>query len=153
VDARGDRRPAGRVQDHELKLTHYLGSRRLDELDDSAREHFIVGADSWNPLDTREYLLSLQELRLSKIAGDLAPRLVRRAQQIARRRQQWTRDGLRMPTKLRPVGDILYVSGPDGTGEAALRQFRLQQMLSAFGILDVSDGAWTDGPHVTAVLR
>jgi len=130
-----------------------LGSRRLDELDDSAREHFIVGADSWNPLDTREYLLSLQELRLSKIAGDLAPRLVRRAQQIARRRQQWTRDGLRMPTKLRPVGDILYVSGPDGTGEAALRQFRLQQMLSAFGILDVSDGAWTDGPHVTAVLR
>jgi len=26
-------------------------------------------------------------------------------------------------------------------------------MLSAFGILDVSDGAWTDGPHVTAVLR
>ena len=129
-----------------------VGCRRLDELDEYALPHFMEGPDTWNPQETLSILEVYQGLRLSQIAEDLAPRVVRRAQQIARRRQQWTRMGLRMPTKLRPVGDVLYVSGPDGTGEAALRQFRLQQMLNALGILGVDDGNWTDGAHAYQIL-
>jgi len=124
-----------------------LGCRRLDELDEPALQHFNIGQDDWNPTQTREYLSGLQDKRLSKVAEDLVPRLLRRAQLVARRRQQWTRHGLRMPTRLRPVGDILYVTGPEGTGEAALRQFRLVQMLSALGVLGTSSNKWTPGAH------
>jgi len=124
-----------------------LGGRRLDELDEPALQHFNIGQDDWNPTHTRDYLSSLQDKHLSKVAEDLVPRLLRRAQLIARRRQQWTRHGLRMPTRLRPVGDILYVTGPEGTGEAALRQFRLVQMLSALGVLGTSGDKWAPGVH------
>jgi hypothetical protein len=128
-----------------------LGVRRLDELDDEALAHFSVGHDDWGPAETRTYLESLHGMRLSQVAEELVPRLLRRAQSVARRRQQWTRHGLRMPTRLRPVGDILYVTGPEGTGEAALRQFRLVQMMNALGVLGVSNGNWEPGPHAEVI--
>lgn len=128
-----------------------VGVRRLDELDDAALGHFSAGRDDWGPTEAREYLSSLEGKRLSQVAEDLVPKLLRRAQSVARRRQQWTRHGLRMPTRLRPVGDILYVTGPEGKGEAALRQFRLVQMLNSLGVLGVDGGHWEPGPHAEVV--
>lgn len=128
-----------------------VGVRRLEELDEAALGHFSIGRDDWGPTETRQYLADLEGKRLSQVAEDLVPKLLRRAQSVARRRQQWTRHGLRMPTRLRPVGDILYVTGPEGTGEAALRQFRLVQMLNSLGVFGVEDGRWAPGPHAGAV--
>lgn len=128
-----------------------LGVRRLDELDEAALVHFTVGRDDWGPVEVREYLSSLEGKRLSEVATDLVPRLLRRAQLVARRRQQWTRHGLRMPTRLRPVGDMLYVTGPEGTGEAALRQFRLVQMMNALGVIGVKNEAWVPGDQADAI--
>lgn len=128
-----------------------LGTRRLDELDVPAHKYFTAGLADWNPIETRTYLDQFADRRLSELAADLVPRLIRRAQGVARRRQQWTRLGLRMPTRLRPVGDMLYVTGPEGRGQAALRQYRMVQMLGALDVLGVVDGKWTPGPRAREV--
>ena len=88
---------------------------------------------------------------ISALASDLVPKLVRRAQHIARSRQHWTRTGLRLPTRLRPVGDTLYVTGREGAGIPSLRQQRMTHMLGELGVLDIATTkgtkSWTDGIH------
>jgi hypothetical protein len=127
-----------------------LGTLRIDDLaGHPAYPHFVAGSGDWGPPFTADYLGQFTDRPISELARNLVPKLVRRAQHIARSRQQWTRSGLRLPTRLRPIGDVLYVTGREGIGIPSLRQQRMIHMLGELGVLDIDTGdkTWTDGVH------
>jgi hypothetical protein len=71
--------------------------------------------------------------------------LLRHADEVSRRRARWEQDRLRLPTRLRQVGDVLDLAGEEGSTVAGLRLSRLAQILGELNVLDASDGIFCAG--------
>ncbi|MET3424785.1 hypothetical protein BJ973_003997 [Actinoplanes tereljensis] len=132
-----------------------VGARRAGELDDGpARDAFVrYDQTSMGPGWMRGWIDEHADVPLPDAARSLALGLFSRAEKISRDKMQWTRTGLRMPTRLRVIGDRLRLEGQEGSAPASLRLETFATVLLQLGVLERSeDGSlWGRGPHHGAV--
>lgn len=127
-----------------------VGARRIDDLDEISREAFLrYDMPGMGPTWVRSWLDRMALRPLVDAAAELADELFARAEMVSRQKMQWTPRGLRMPTRLRTVGDRLWLEGREGDGSASLRLEMFTTMLHQLGVLAFSADStrWTRGPH------
>ncbi len=127
-----------------------VGAQRLDHLDGGSRDAFLRSdLPGLGPTWVRSWLERHAARPLPAAAASLADELFSRAETVSRQKMQWTRTGLRMPTRLRTVGDQLRLEGREGYGSASLRLDTFTSMLHQLGVLSMSaDGTrWMRGPY------
>ncbi|MGR6967019.1 hypothetical protein ACU610_21400 [Geodermatophilus sp. URMC 61] len=117
-----------------------LGVHRLQDLTGPALTAFLEPGELGPPY-VRDWLAASAHLSVSELGRDLAGRLLRQAEEISRRRIRWEFGQLRVPTRLREIGDVLDLAGQEGSIAPALRLERLRQMLAELGYLTEVDGA------------
>jgi hypothetical protein len=121
-----------------------LGTLRLDDLDGPAKQAFCEHADL-GPVWVRRWLEGIGNDSLSEVGRSLTGVLLRQAEEVSRRRARWDQGRLRLPTRLRQVGDILDLAGEEGSTAPGLRLGRLTQILGELNILNASDGVFCTG--------
>jgi hypothetical protein len=120
-----------------------LGARRLPELDGPARTAFLEVGEL-PPTFMSTWLQEHGGVRLPQLARDLTNLLLLQSEKISQARIRWEGGRLRIPTRLRQVGDVLDLAGAEGSAAPALRLERLRQLLEELGYLTL-DGdvlAW-----------
>jgi hypothetical protein len=155
LPARGDRTRllpaervlAGRATPLDDLRTLALAAARQDDLTGVAQAAFLAYPGTLDPGWAASLVDQYADRRLSDLTRDLARLLIARAQRIARSRSRWDAKGLHLPTRLRPVGEVLYLSGEEGSIPASLRLERLIHLLVELGILTHQNGRWMPGPH------
>lgn len=70
------------------------------------------------------------------------------AEEISQRRLRWEAGRLRVPTRLREIGNVLDMAGAEGTVAPGLRLGRLRQILMELDLLDVHDDVHVLGAAV-----
>ena len=128
--------PAGADSDSPLDYIRaiVLGGLRLDDLEGNARQSFLEPAEL-GPEWIQAWTSSLGTQRLSDVGRQLTGLLLRQAEEISRRRARWEGGQLRLPSRLRQVGDVLELVGEEGSVEPGLRLGRLTQILGALSLL------------------
>ncbi|MGY1786675.1 hypothetical protein [Geodermatophilus sp. SYSU D00698] len=111
-----------------------LGARRLPEVDGPARRPFLEHGEL-SPAVFGTWLADRHDMPLSQLAGDLTDLLLRQAEKISQARIRWENSRLRIPTRLRRVGEVLFLAGAEGSAEPGLRLERLRQLLQELGYL------------------
>jgi hypothetical protein len=150
-DAVGDTWPVP-----ELLLLLAIGAYRADGLDDISRTTFLNhDQPGWGPTWFRHRLERNRSLPLPDFAMGLAQDMFTRADVISRQKMQWTRHGLRLPTRLRTIGDRLVLEGTEGHGPASLRLNTFTNMLHQLGIVAPSEdvATWVRGTHQIPVIE
>jgi hypothetical protein len=122
-----------------------LGARRLAEIDGPARRPFLEHGEL-SPVVVSAWLGERDGMRLSQLARDLTDLLLRQAEMISQARIRWEGGRLRIPTRLRRVGDVLFLAGAEGSAEPGLRLERLRQLLEELGNLTRDGDTLTWGP-------
>ncbi|MEV5767040.1 hypothetical protein AB0L34_21095 [Micromonospora sp. NPDC052213] len=129
-----------------------VGAARLAHLDPISRAAFVgTMPDDLGPEYVARWLHQNADRPLADAAEDLAAHLFQRAEAVSRQKMQWTRAGLRLPTRLRRVGDRWRLEGEEGSGAVSLRLPTFTSFLRQLGILAVSAGTWTAGRHVEVI--
>jgi hypothetical protein len=121
-----------------------LGALRLDDLDGPAKQAFCEHGDL-GPTWVRRWLGGLGNNSLSAIGRTLTGLLLRQADEVSRRRAQWDQGRLRLPTRLRQLGDVLDLAGEEGSTAPGLRLSRLTQILGELNVLDASASVFCAG--------
>lgn len=121
-----------------------LGARRLPELTGPTLTAFLEHGEL-GPVWVRDWLASTAHLSLSDFGRDLAGRLLNQAEEISRQRIRWEAGQLRVPTRLREIGDILDLAAEEGSIAPGLRLERLRQILEELGYLTARDDVLTLG--------
>jgi hypothetical protein len=121
-----------------------LGALRVSDLDGPARTAFCESAEL-GPVWMRKWLDGLENEPLSAVGRSLTGVLLRKAEELSRQRARWEQGRLRLPTRLRQVGDILDLAGEEGSTVAGLRLVRLAQILGELDVLTVSGEAFCKG--------
>ncbi|MGA5303900.1 hypothetical protein ACPCHT_28525 [Nucisporomicrobium flavum] len=126
-----------------------VGARRGGELEGVSREAFLrYDTIGMGPAWFDDWVEEHADRMLPDAARTLAIGLFSRAEQVSRDKMQWTRTGLRMPTRLRVVGDRLRLEGQEGSGPASLRLDTFANILLQLGVLERSDSeVWQLGSH------
>ncbi|MEV4274907.1 hypothetical protein [Actinoplanes xinjiangensis] len=127
-----------------------VGACRADEVDGLSREAFLrYDQTGMGPVWFRGWIDDHADIPLPDAARSLAIAMFNRAEKVSRDKMQWTRTGLRMPTRLRVVGDRLRLEGREGEAPASLRLDTFASVLLQLGVLDVSDDGmtWKQGPY------
>jgi hypothetical protein len=125
-----------------------VGARRLDHLDPVSREAFVGAVpDDLGPEYVAQWLGRDADRPLADAVADLAVRLFQRAESVSRQKMQWTRHGLRLPTRLRRTGDRWRLEGEEGNGAVSLRLPTFTSVMHQLGILAVDGDTWTTGRH------
>ena len=86
-------------------------------------------------------LATTAHLSVAEFGRDLAGRLLRQAEEISHRRMRWEGGRLRVPTRLRDIGDVLDLAGTEGSTAPGLRLERTRQILEELGYLTLQDGS------------
>ncbi|AVT30217.1 hypothetical protein C6361_12740 [Plantactinospora sp. BC1] len=131
-----------------------VGARRAGELDGLSRNAFLrYDESSMGPGWVRGWIDEHTDQPLPDAARSLTLGLFNRAEKVSRDKMQWTRTGLRMPTRLRVVGDRLRLEGREGDAAASLRLETFASVLHQLGVLERSgDGSlWGPGPYSAEV--
>ncbi|MEU4779383.1 hypothetical protein [Micromonospora sp. NPDC023633] len=129
-----------------------VGAARLDHLDPASRAAFVgTLPDDLGPEYVAKWLHQNADRPLAGAAADLAGHLFQRAESVSRQKMQWTRAGLRLPTRLRRLGDRWRLEGEEGSGAVSLRLPTFTSFLRQLGVLAVSADAWTAGRHVEVI--
>jgi len=138
--------PGGHPSDEPLDYLRclVLGALRLDDLDGPAKSAFCENAEL-GPAWMRRWLGELGNEPLSEVGRSLTGVLLRKAEELSRQRARWEQGRLRLPTRLRQVGDILDLAGEEGSTVAGLRLGRLAQILGELDVLSASDGVYCRG--------
>lgn len=138
--------PGGHASDEPLDYLRclVLGALRLDDLDGPARTAFCENAEL-GPLWMRRWLDELGAEPLSAVGRSLTGVLLRKAEELSRQRARWEQGRLRLPTRLRQVGDILDLAGEEGSTVAGLRLGRLTQILGELDVLSTASGVYCKG--------
>ncbi|GAA3212393.1 hypothetical protein ACFO1B_41460 [Dactylosporangium siamense] len=134
---------------HMLQLLA-IGAQRADNLDGVSRDAFLrFDQTGLGPSWVRKWLEQDADRPLPDAAASLAGEMFTRAEKVSRQKMQWTRRGLRMPTRLRTIGDQLRLEGEEGDGRASLRLETFTSVLHQLGILGVTKNGrqWMRGPH------
>jgi hypothetical protein len=117
-----------------------LGARRLPELSGPELRSFTEFGEL-GPRYVRNLLATTARLSVTEFGRDLAGRLVRKAEEISHRRMRWEAGRLRVPTRLRDIGDVLDLAGTEGSTAPGLRLERTRQILEELGYLTLHNGA------------
>ncbi|MDT0532329.1 hypothetical protein RM555_25335 [Micromonospora sp. DSM 115977] len=129
-----------------------VGAARLDHLDPDSRAAFVgTLPDDLGPEYVARWLHQNADRPLAGAAAELAGHLFQRAESVSRQKMQWTRAGLRLPTRLRRIGDRWRLEGEEGSGPVSLRLPTFTSFLRQLGILAVSGDTWTAGRHVQVI--
>jgi hypothetical protein len=94
----------------------------------------------------RGWLDGLGAKPLSTVGRELTGLLLRTAEELSRKKARWQEGHLWLPTRLRQLGEVLYLAGKEGSIPAGLRLGRLTQVLVKLGFLDSTGGHWRPGP-------
>jgi hypothetical protein len=125
-----------------------LGALRLDDLEGPAKTAFCESAEL-GPMWVRRWLDGLDDQPLSVVGPSLASFLLRQAEEISRRRARWEPGPrLRLPTRLRQVGEVLDLAGEEGSVAPGLRLGRLAQILGELDLLSASADVFCRGAAV-----
>jgi hypothetical protein len=125
-----------------------LGALRLDDLEGPAKTAFCESAEL-GPMWVRRWLDGLGDQPLSVVGLSLASFLLRQAEEISRRRARWEPGPrLRLPTRLRQVGEVLDLAGEEGSIAPGLRLGRLAQILGELDVLSASADVFCRGAAV-----
>ncbi|MEU4422957.1 hypothetical protein AB0F81_20215 [Actinoplanes sp. NPDC024001] len=127
-----------------------VGAQRAGELDGASREAFLrYDQAGMGPEWFRSWIDDHADMPLPDATRALAFGLFNRAEKVSRDKMQWTRTGLRMPTRLRVVGDRLRLEGREGSAPASLRLDTFASVLLQLGVLELTDNgtAWERGPY------
>ncbi|MFG2054184.1 hypothetical protein ACGFI9_09135 [Micromonospora sp. NPDC048930] len=129
-----------------------VGARRLEHLDPVTREAFVGAfSDDLGPGHVAAWLARDAERPLTEAVSDLATALFHRAESVSRQKMQWTRHGLRMPTRLRRVGDQWRLEGREGRGAVSLRLPTFTNVMQQLGVVAHDGDTWRPGPHAAEV--
>ncbi|MBM7489130.1 hypothetical protein JOD64_000352 [Micromonospora luteifusca] len=129
-----------------------VGARRLDHLDPVTRDAFVgTFSDDLGPGYVVAWLDRDAERPLADAVSDLAAALFHRAESVSRQKMQWTRYGLRLPTRLRRVGDRWRLEGREGRGAVSLRLPTFTNVMQQLGVVAHDGGTWRPGRHATEV--
>lgn len=129
-----------------------VGARRLEHLDPITREAFVGRfSDDLGPGHVAAWLARDAERPLADAVSDLATGLFHRAESVSRQKMQWTRHGLRMPTRLRRVGDRWRLEGREGRGAVSLRLPTFTNVMRQLGVVAHDGNTWRPGPHAVEV--
>ncbi|WP_200210391.1 hypothetical protein [Micromonospora coerulea] len=129
-----------------------VGAGRLAHLDPVSREAFIgTLPDDLGPEYMARWLDRNNDRPLADAAADLAAHLFQRAESVSRQKLQWTRHGLRLPTRLRRIGDRWRLEGEEGSGSVSLRLPTFTSVMHQLGVLAVAGDTWTAGRHVEVI--
>lgn len=122
-----------------------LGARRVSEVEGSARRAFLEHGEL-SPTVMSTWLAERDGIRLSHLARDLTDLLLRQSEKISQARIRWEGGRLRIPTRLRHVGDVLFLAGAEGSAQPGLRLERLRQLLEELGYLTLDGDVLAWGP-------
>jgi hypothetical protein len=145
-DLHDDPRNADRWQVLDLLRLLAIGAQRLDHLDPVSMEAFVGRMpDDLGPGYVAGWLKRDGNRLLADAVTDLADGLFRRAEAVSRQKMQWTRYGLRLPTRLRRIGDQWRLEGEEGAGPVSLRLNTFTSVMRQLGVLAVDGQTWTAG--------
>lgn len=113
-----------------------LGARRLPGLHGPELRSFDE-AGELGPGYVEELLHTVGRFSVAEFGRDLAGRLLRQAEEISHRRVRWEAGRLRIPTRLREIGEVLDLAGTEGSTAPGLRLERMRQILEELGYLTV----------------
>lgn len=122
-----------------------LGALRIQDLTGPALRTFTEPAQ-FGPEWVREWLDDLGTRTLSDLGRELTGLLLRTAEDLSRRKARWEGNRLRLPTRLRPIGDVLHLAGREGSIPAGLRLRRLADVLTELDFVRVHGSHWRRGP-------
>ncbi|MEU8186709.1 hypothetical protein [Micromonospora carbonacea] len=129
-----------------------VGARRLEHLDPATRRAFADEAsDDLGPGYVASWLTRNADRRLAEAVADLAKELFHRAESVSRQKMQWTRYGLRLPTRLRRVGDQWRLEGREGRGAVSLRLPTFTNAMQQLGVLGYDGDTWRPGRYAAEV--
>jgi hypothetical protein len=129
-----------------------VGARRLDYLDPVARDAFVGAfSDDLGPGFVAAWLARDGDRPLADAVSDLAEALFHRAEAVSRQKMQWTRYGLRLPTRLRRVGDRWRLEGREGRAAVSLRLPTFTNVMQQLGVLSHDGNTWRAGRHADEV--
>ncbi|MDG4810589.1 hypothetical protein O7634_27865 [Micromonospora sp. WMMD1120] len=129
-----------------------VGARRLDHLDPVTRDAFVGAfADDLGPGYVAEWLDRDADRPLAEAVSNLAAALFHRAESVSRQKMQWTRYGLRLPTRLRRVGDRWRLEGREGRGAVSLRLPTFTNVMQQLDVVAHDGGSWRPGRHAPEV--
>ncbi|MDR6320047.1 hypothetical protein [Actinoplanes couchii] len=117
-----------------------LGARRLPELTGPELRSFTEFGEL-GPSYVRNLLENAGRLSVAEFGRDLVDRLLRQAMEISHRRVRWEAGRLRIPTRLREVGEVLDLAGTEGSVAPGLRLERMRQILEELGYLTLDNDA------------
>ncbi|SCF19398.1 hypothetical protein GA0074696_3332 [Micromonospora purpureochromogenes] len=130
-----------------------VGARRLDHLDPVSRDAFVGSVpDDLGPAYVAAWLARDADRRLADAVSDLAAMLFQRAESVSRQKMQWTRYGLRLPTRLRRVGDRWRLEGREGSGAVSLRLPTFTSVMRQLGVLARDGETWAAGRYAAEVM-
>ncbi|WBB81278.1 hypothetical protein O7606_07860 [Micromonospora sp. WMMD882] len=130
-----------------------VGAKRLDHLDPVTRNAFTGEVpDDLGPGYVAAWLAREADRRLADAVTDLAGALFHRAESVSRQKMQWTRYGLRLPTRLRRVGDRWRLEGREGRGAVSLRLPTFTNVMQQLGVLAHDGDTWHPGRYATEVV-
>jgi hypothetical protein len=123
-----------------------IGAARLTDLDPVSYDAFLGQIpDDRGPAYVAQWLEREADRPLVEAITDLADGLFQRAEAVSRQKMQWTRYGLRLPTRLRRVGDRWRLEGEEGAGAVSLRLDTFTSVMHQLGILAIDGQTWTAG--------
>ncbi|MFF3868197.1 hypothetical protein [Micromonospora sp. NPDC001898] len=130
-----------------------VGAKRLDHLDPVTRDAFTGEvSDDLGSGYVVDWLARDADRRLTDAVTDLAGALFHRAESVSRQKMQWTRYGLRLPTRLRRVGDRWRLEGQEGRGAVSLRLPTFTNVMQQLGVLAHDGDTWHPGRHAAEVV-
>ncbi|PMR62609.1 hypothetical protein C1A38_02310 [Verrucosispora sp. ts21] len=129
-----------------------VGARRVEHLDPITRDAFVGAfSDDLGPGSVTAWLARSGERPLVDAVSDLAGVLFHRAEAVSRQKMQWTRHGLRLPTRLRRVGDRWRLEGREGRAAVSLRLPTFTNVMRQLGVLSYDGDTWSAGRHAAEV--
>ncbi|MFI7307517.1 hypothetical protein ACIBM8_30350 [Micromonospora aurantiaca] len=125
-----------------------VGAHRVDLLDPVTRAAYTGPfSDDLGPGYVTAWLTRDADRPLVDAVADLAGALFHRAESVSRQKMQWTRGGLRLPTRLRRVGDQWRLEGHEGRAAVSLRLQTLTNVIQQLGVLAHDGDTWSAGPR------
>jgi hypothetical protein len=115
-----------------------LGAQRLRELSGRALDSFTQPGEL-GPHYVEHLLVPATRQSVAEFGRDLARRLLRQAEEISHRRVRWEAGRLRIPTRLREIGEVMDLAGTEGSTAPGLRLERMRQVLEELGYLTLRD--------------
>ncbi|XRQ09239.1 hypothetical protein ACN3XK_74390 [Actinomadura welshii] len=119
-----------------------LGARRLPELEGRAFDSFIEPGEL-GPHYVERLLAVAAQQSVADFGRELTRRLLRQAEEISHRRVRWEAGRLRIPTRLREIGEVMDLAGTEGSTAPGLRLERMRQVLEELGYLTLRDNLLT----------